>query len=127
MFRTRPPLFTEISGFIYEGKTVIAISVKPDGTTYATTDGRCLKRLGSNSKPFYPDEMSNKYSSIQNPDFSGQIVDESTEADINKLEIYNLKEKLKLRDSKSTLPELEDMAFLRDLGLVKSDGDIRCI
>ena len=67
--------------------------------------------------------MSNKYSSIQNPDFSGQVVDESTEDDINKLEIYNLKEKIKLRDSKSTLPELEDMAFLRDLGLVKADGD----
>lgn len=121
--KTRPPLFTEISDFIYEGKTVITITAKPDGTTYATTDGRCLKRLGRNSKPFYPDEMSNKYSSIQNPDFSGQIVDESTEDDINKLEIYNLKEKLKLRDSKSTLPELEDMAFLRDLGLVKTDGD----
>lgn len=121
--KTRPPLFTDISDFMYEGKTVIAISVKHDGTTYATTDGRCLKRLGRNSKPFYPDEMSNKYSSIQNPDFSGQVVDESTEDDINKLEIYNLKEKIKLRDSKSTLPELEDMAFLRDLGLVKADGD----
>ncbi len=121
--KTRPPLFTDISDFMYEGKTVIAISVKQDGTTYATTDGRCLKRLGRNSKPFYPDEMSNKYSSIQNPDFSGQVVDESTEDDINKLEIYNLKEKIKLRDSKSTLPELEDMAFLRDLGLVKADGD----
>lgn len=121
--KTRPSLFTEIYDFKYDGKIVIAISVKSDGITYATTDGRCLKRLGRNSKPFYPDEMSNKYSSIHNPDFSGQIVDESTEADINKLEIYKLKEKIKLRDSKSTLPELDDMAFLRDLGLIKSDGE----
>ena len=25
-----------------------------NGKTYATTDGRCLKRLGKNSKPYYP-------------------------------------------------------------------------
>ena len=93
--KTRPPLFTEAREIEYQGKTVIALSVEHDGTTYATTDGRCLRRLGKNSKPYYPDEMSNKYSSLQNPDFSGQIIVESTEDDINKLEIYKLKEKLK--------------------------------
>lgn len=121
--KTRPTLFTEIDVIKYNGMDVLAISVKQDGNTYATTDGRCLKRLGKNSKPYYPDEMSNKYSSIQNPDFSGQIVIESTLDDINRLEIYNLKEKLKLRDSESTLPYLEDMAFLRDLGLIKKDEE----
>ena len=49
--------FTEISDFEYQGKLVIAISVKADGKTYTTTDGRCLKRLGRNSKPAYPDEL----------------------------------------------------------------------
>lgn len=68
--------------------------------------------------------MSNKYTAIQHPDFSGQVVDESTIDDINILEVYNLKEKLKLRDTKSTLSEMEDMPFLRDLGLIKEDGDI---
>ena len=47
--RTIPPLFTEISDFEYEGKLVIAISVKADGKTYTTTDGRCLKRLSFRS------------------------------------------------------------------------------
>lgn len=117
--KTRPALFTEVEVISYKGFDVLAISVEHDGNTYATTDGRCLKRLGRNSKPYYPEEMSNKYSSTQNPDFSGQIVSESSVEDINKLEIYQLKEKLRLRDSKSTLPELEDMAFLRDLGLIK--------
>ena len=37
-----------------------------------------LKRLGKNSKSTYPDELSNVYSSVQNPDFSGRIIDEST-------------------------------------------------
>lgn len=81
-----------------------------------TTDGKCLKRLGKNSKPYYPDEMSNKYSTIQNPDFSSQIIVESSLDDVNKLEVYSLKEKLRIRDPKSTLPDLEDVAFMRDLG-----------
>ena len=54
-------MFTEIEEIEYEGKKVIAISVEADGKTYATTDGRCLKRLGKNSKPYYPDEMSHIY------------------------------------------------------------------
>ena len=122
--KTRPSLFTEICDFEYEGKRVIAISVKADGKTYTTTDGRCLKRLGRNSKPLYPDELSNVYSSNQNPDFSGRIINESTLDDVNKLEVYSLKEKLKVRDSRSTLPDLEDNDFLRDLQLTKYDGDV---
>lgn len=124
--KTRPPLFTEAGEIEYQGKRVITLSVEHDGITYATTDGRCLRRLGKNSKPYYPDEMSNKYSAIQNPDFSGQIIAESTVDDINKLEVYRLKEKLKARDSESTLSDMEDMAFLNDLGLIKSDeGKVR--
>ncbi len=122
--RTRPALFTEIEVIHYEGKDVLAIKVERDGTTYATSDGRCLKRLGKNSKPYYPDEMSNKYTSIQSPDFSGQILADSVVEDINVLEIYNLKEKLKMRDPKSSLSELEDMSFLRDLGLIKEDEGV---
>ena len=122
--KTRPSLFTEIYDFEYEGKLVIAISVKADGKTYTTTDGRCLKRLGRNSKPLYPDELSNVYSSNQNPDFSGRIINESMLDDVNKLEVYSLKEKLKVRDSRSTLPDLEDNDFLRDLQLTKYDGNV---
>lgn len=120
--KTRPPMFTEAKELAYEGKKIIAISVEPDGKIYATTDGRCLKRLGKNSKPFYPDEMSHIYSVSQSPDFSSQIVAESSADDINLMVVYGLKEKLKLRDISSTLPELDDMAFLRDLGLTVNDN-----
>lgn len=124
--KTRPSLFVEAGEIKYQDKTVITLSIEHDGNTYATTDGRCLRRLGKNSKPYYPDEMSNKYSTVQNPDFSGQIMVESTVDDINKIEIYRLKEKLRARDSESTLPDMEDMAFLNDLGLIKyDDGNIR--
>ena len=121
--KTRPGLFTEIEELEYEGKKVICLSVEADGITYATTDGRCLRRLGKNSKPYYPDEMSNRYSTVQTSDFSGQIIVESTEDDINKLEIYKLKEKLKACDPESTLSQMDDMSFLNDLGLVKYDEE----
>lgn len=124
--KTRPSIFVDPEEIEYDGKKVIALTVASDGITHATTDGRCLKRLGKNSKPFYPDEMSNRYSEIQSSDFSGRILSDSTEDDINKLEVYKLKEKLKARNPESTLSDMDDIAFLRDLALVKSDsGNIK--
>lgn len=120
--KTRPSIFVDPEEIEYNGKKVIALTVVSDGITHATTDGRCLKRLGKNSKPFYPDEMSNRYSEIQSSDFSGRILSDSTEDDINKLEVYKLKEKLKARNPESTLADMDDIAFLRDLALVKSDS-----
>lgn len=124
--KTRPSIFVDPEEIEYNGKKVIALTVASDGITHATTDGRCLKRLGKNSKPFYPDEMGNRYSEIQSSDFSGRILSDSTEDDINKLEVYKLKEKLKARNPESTLADMDDIAFLRDLALVKSDsGNIK--
>lgn len=124
--KTRPSIFVDPEEIEYNGKKVIALTVASDGITHATTDGKCLKRLGKNSKPFYPDEMSNRYSEIQSSDFSGRILSDSTEDDINKLEVYKLKEKLKARNPESTLADMDDIAFLRDLALVKSDsGNIK--
>ena len=124
--KTRPSIFVDPEEIEYDGKKVIALTVASDGITHATTDGRCLKRLGKNSKPLYPDEMSNRYSEIQSSDFSGRILSDSTEDDINKLEVYKLKEKLKARNPESTLADMDDIAFLRDLALVKSDsGNIK--
>ena len=120
--KTRPPMFTEIEEIKYEGKIVIAISVESDGKTYATTDGRCLKRLGKNSKHFYPDEMAHVYTIANTNDFSSRVIAESSADDINLMVVYALKEKLRLRDSGSTLPDLEDMAFLRDLKLIVDEG-----
>lgn len=55
--------------------------------------------------------MSNRYSEIQSSDFSGRILSDSTEDDINKLEVYKLKEKLKARNPESTLADMDDIAF----------------
>lgn len=58
-----------------------------------------------------------------NSDFSARIIEESSEKDIDQLEVYKLKEKLRIRDKQSTLPELDDLAFLKDLSLLRQIGD----
>lgn len=120
--RTRPPLFAQVEVINHPDGEVLALHVQSDGVVYATTDGRCLKRLGKNSKPYYPEEMSHRYSIDQIPDFSGQILPESTIEDIDQVEVYRLKQQLKNRDPESTLSEMEDIPFLKDLGLVKGNG-----
>lgn len=121
--KTRPALFPEIEVIKHPDGDVLAIHVNHDGTTYATTSGKCLKRLGKNSKPFYPEEMSNRYTVAQTPDFSGKMIVESSLEDVSKLEVYGLKEKLKARDPASTLPDMDDLAFLNDLGLIRNIED----
>lgn len=122
--RTTPHLFAEIKSIEYGRSLIYAISVNSDGVTYSTVDGRILKRLGKNSKPYYPNELGDRYTASQGQDFSTMLLAESTKDDVNLLEVYSMKEKLRLRDSSSTLPEMEDWAFLRDLGLVKDDAGV---
>ena len=122
--KTRPSLFCDINELSYEGHVILAISVNSNGTVYATTDGRCLKRLGKNSKPYFPDEIRDNYLTLQNPDFSGQLLPESSKNDIDLLSVYKLKEKLTIRDPQSTLKDMENMALLRDLGLLRNDNGI---
>lgn len=120
--KTRPCMFTNIEAIDYKDKVILAITVKADGTIYSTADAKYLKRLGKNSKPFHPGEVAGKILSSGNVDFSSRIIEASTEADIDNLEVYKLKEKIKLRDPDSTLPDLSDHAFLNDLGLIKSEA-----
>ena len=116
--KTRPPLFVEAEEIHYKGKKIIALHVDNDGLIHTTSDGRCLKRLGKNNRPWYPEELSNRYSAEYNSDFSSKVITESSDLDIDLLEIYKLKEKLRIRDRTSTLPDMDDMAFLKDLGLI---------
>ena len=49
------------------------------------------------TKPYYP--ANDVYSPADNPDFSAKIVEGATESDIDLLEVYRLKEKLRIRDA----------------------------
>lgn len=121
--KTRPPLFVEAEVIQHNGKEVIALHVDSDGLIHTTTDGKCLKRLGKNNRPWYPEELSHRYASSYSVDFSSKIISDSNEEDINVLEVYKLKDKLRIRDSSSTLPDMDDMAFLKDLGLIVCESD----
>lgn len=121
---TRPPLFTECVALHHPDGDVLAIHAAHDGMTYAAVDGSCYKRLGKNSKPFYPSEMSHRYSIRQTADFSSRVIVESSQEDIDKLRVYELKEKLRARSSESTLPDMEDRPFLEDLELLREDEGV---
>ena len=73
------------------------------------------------TKPDYP--ANDVYSPADNPDFSAKIVEGATESDIDLLEVYRLKEKLRIRDAGSALPDLADTTFLDNLNLIRMDKD----
>ena len=117
--RTIPKLFNDIEEIEVDGKIILAIKVDKGDCVYATSAGEVFKRLGKNTKPMYPKEFPMIDSIKVNNDFSNLIIDDSDESDIDSLEVYKLKEKLKARDQESTLPNMEDKAFLKDLHLIR--------
>lgn len=118
-----PKLFTEIEEIRIDEKIILVIKIQKGSKIYATSAGEVYRRLGKNSKPMPPDELSMVESVRVNNDFSNVIIEDSGEEDIDVVEVHRIKEKLKTRDSESTLPFMEDIAFLKDLYLIKKVED----
>ena len=118
---TRPSLFTEIEPVETSDGVVLVVSVEKSSSHVATTGGIYYRRLGNVTKPYYP--ANDVYSPADNPDFSAKIVEGATESDIDLLEVYRLKEKLRIRDAGSALPDLADTTFLDNLNLIRMDKD----
>lgn len=114
--RTIPNIFTKAETIRINDKDVIVIEVEKGMQLCGTTSGEYYKRLGKNSKPYNPTGIKEDFSI--STDYSAQIIEQSTIDDINILEVYKLKEKLKIRDKQSTLVELDDISFLKDLSLL---------
>ncbi len=124
--RTMPKLFNEIEEVNIDGKIVLVITVQKGSCIYATSSGEIYRRLGKNLKPMYPDEFPVMESGKVNNDFSNIVIEDSSEEDIDNLEVYKIKEKLKVRDPESTLPLMDDRAFLKDLHLIReSNGKVK--
>lgn len=119
--RTMPNIFTHAKVVHIEGKDVIVIIVEKGKQLCGTTSGEYFKRLGKNSKPYNPSHIKEDFG-VDN-DYSAQIIHQSSIDDINILEVYKLKEKLKIRDKQSTLVELDDFSFLKDLSLLIETED----
>lgn len=117
--RTMPKLFTEIEEIVINNKTVLSIIVPKGNCVYATSSGGVYKRLGKNTKPMFPEEFPTMEFGKVNNDFSNIVIEDSNENDIDSLEVYKIKERLKARDPESTLPLLDDRSFLKDLSLVR--------
>ena len=124
--RTVHKLFTDIEEVELVGKTILVIKVKKSNQLISTSAGEVFKRLGKNSKPLYPDEYHLNEVTKTTSDFSTLVLAETSEININTLEVYKLKERLRSRDPESTLVNLSDKAFLNDLGLTVSvDGQVK--
>lgn len=119
--RTVPNLFTRVESQNIEDKNVIIIYVDKSKRLCGTSSGEYYKRLGKNSKPYTPEKMKDVFD--EDTDYSSKIIDLTSEDDINLLEVYKLKEKLKTRDRESTLVELDDMSFLKNLSLIKETDE----
>ena len=117
---TRPNLFTEVEAVKTEYGIVLVMMVEKSPVPVATSAGTYHKRLGKTSKPFYPNNL---YSKADVQDLSAKIVDGATVSDIDLLEVYKIKEKLRVRDKHSLLPDEPDMTFLDDLELIHVEGE----
>ena len=118
---TRPSLFTEIEPVETSDGVVLVVSVEKSTSHIATTSGIYYRRLGNVTKPYYP--ANDVYSPADNPDFSAKIVEGASESDVDLLEVYRLKEKLRIRDPGSALPDLADTTFLDNLKLIRMEKD----
>ncbi len=118
---TRPALFTDVTSVDTSDGAVFVISVNQSPTPIATADGKYHRRLGNKSVPYYPG--SGSYFPTDNADLSAKIVEGANKSDIDLLEVYKLKEKLRVRDRSSALPDMDDINFLLNLHLIQLDGD----
>lgn len=117
---TRPNLFTGAEDVQTEHGTVLAVTVEKSAFPVATSAGTYYKRLGKTSKPYYPNSVLS--SAPEMLDFSAKIVSGASINDIDLLEVYKLKEKLRVRDKGSVLPDESDLTFLDNLELIRTDG-----
>lgn len=105
-----PNLFTKADVVESQGKDVIVITVDKSNRLCGTSSGEYYKRLGKNSKPYTPDRMKETFD--EENDYSSRVIRQSCVEDINLLEVYKLKEKLKARDLQSILVDLDVYLYL---------------
>ena len=86
-------LFTRAKVVELQGKDVIVITVDKSNRLCGISSGKYYKRLGKNSKPYTPDRMEETFD--EENDYSSRVINQSCVDDINLLEVYKLKEKLK--------------------------------
>lgn len=121
--KTIPKLFTDIEILKVDNKDILKISVQKSTDIIATTKGVVFKRLGKNTKPFYPSEYSSNIITGFKGDYSAKIIESSTREDIDFTEVERLKLKIQSRDKDSTLYRSDNITFLKDLRLIDVNNE----
>ncbi|MGJ7920636.1 RNA-binding domain-containing protein [Neobacillus sp. LXY-4] len=121
--RTVPNLFTDIDIIRFAGKDILKISIQKSQEIVATSKGVVYKRLGKNTKPYYPSEYTSNNIQGFKGDYSAKIIEPSTINDLDMTEVERLKLKIQSRDKDSTLYQSDNISFLKDLRLIDVDGD----
>ena len=86
---------------------------------YGTSDGIYRVRVGKNCQPLYPDEFARQQARLGTTDWSAQIVEELTPADLDAVEIARARNRIRDKDSGSILLTLSDKDLLAGLGVTR--------
>lgn len=121
--KTVPNLFTDIEVLKINDKDILKITVQKSTDIIATTKGVVFKRLGKNTKPFYPSEYNSNQIKGFKGDYSAKIIEPATKTDIDFTEVERLKLKIQSRDKDSTLYQSDNITFLKDLRLIEAVED----
>ncbi|MBE1553196.1 RNA-binding domain-containing protein [Sporosarcina limicola] len=116
--KTVPKIFTDIEVVELADKEVLKITVQKSPEIVATSKGVVYKRLGKNTKPFYPAEYSSNKITGFKGDYSSKIIGPAAKEDIDFTEVEHLKLKIQSRDKDSTLYQSDNITFLKDLRLI---------
>jgi ATP-dependent DNA helicase RecG len=121
--KTIPKLFTDIDVIRIADKNILKITIEKSSEIVSTSKGVVYKRLGKNTKPFYPSEYTSNHIKGFKGDYSAKIVEPASKHDIDFTEVERLKLKIQSRDKDSTLYQSDNITFLKDLRLIDVVAD----
>src|SRR5690625_6708615 len=81
-----PKLFTDIEVLTVESNRIFKITVEKSSKVISTSNGIVYKRLGKNTKPWYPSEYSSNKITGFKGDYSARIIEDSGKDDIDFIE-----------------------------------------
>lgn len=86
---------------------------------YGTSDGIYRVRVGKNCQPLDPDEFARRQARLGTTDWSAQIVEGLTPADLDAVEIARARNRIRDKDADSVLLTLSDKDLLAGLGVTR--------
>jgi ATP-dependent DNA helicase RecG len=119
---TRPHIDTDVHLIdVPEGTGHLLVVRVREGThqPYGTSDGTYRIRVGKNCQPLYPDDFARQQARLGTTDWSAQIVEELSPADLDVVEIARARNRIRDKDAGSVLLTLSDKDLLAGLGVTR--------